>query len=63
MGHALAFSRGLDRARADRFVGMYVNETTLDYGDRGRAGVEKFFARAHAEGLVPRVPSFDFVRG
>jgi 1,4-dihydroxy-6-naphthoate synthase len=60
--HALAFGRGLDRARGDRFVGMYVNASTLDYGERGRRGVELFLARAHAAGLVPQVPSLDFVR-
>ncbi len=60
--HALAFGRGLDRNRGDRFVGMYVNEATLDYGERGRRGVELFLGRAHAAGLVPRVPRFDFVR-
>ena len=61
--HALAFGRGLDRARGDRFVGMYVNEATLDYGERGRRGVELFYRRAHAAGLIPGVPRPDFVRG
>ena len=59
--HALAFGRGLDRSRGDRFVGMYVNASTLDYGERGRRGVELFLERAHAAGLVPRVPRLDFV--
>ena len=63
LGHALSFGRGLDRARGDRFVGMYVNDSTLDYGDRGRQGVELFMTRAHAAGLLPRVPVLDFVRG
>jgi 5,8-dihydroxy-2-naphthoate synthase len=61
--HALPFGRGLDRAKGDRFVGMYVNEATLDYGDRGRRGVELFMTRAHTAGLIPRVPSLDFVHG
>ena len=61
--HALAFGRGLDRSRGDRFVGMYVNASTLDYGERGRRGVELFYARAHAAGLLPHVPTPDFVRG
>ena len=60
--HALAFGRGLDRARGDRFVGMYVNEVTLDYGERGRRGVELFLRRALESGLVPRLPPLDFVR-
>ncbi len=63
LAHALAFGRGLDRAKGDRFVGMYVNEATLDYGERGRRGVELFYRRAHDAGLVPRVPRPDFVRG
>ncbi len=63
LAHALAFGRGLDRAQGDRFVGMYVNEATLDYGERGRRGVELFYRRAHEAGLIPRVPHPDFVRG
>jgi 1,4-dihydroxy-6-naphthoate synthase len=58
--YALHFGRGLDRSRADRFVGMYVNELTLDYGERGRRAVCAFFERACSEGLVPRIPRLDF---
>ena len=43
----------LDRAKADRFVGMYVNELTLDYGDRGRAAVQRLMDEAYAARLVP----------
>lgn len=53
LDHALAFGRGLDRARADRVVGMYVNQLTLDYGARGRAAVQRLLDEAHAAGLVP----------
>ncbi len=63
LAHALAFGRGLDRARGDRFVGMYVNEATLDYGERGRQGVDLFYRRAQEAGLIPRIPATDFVRG
>jgi len=63
LAHALPFGRSLDRARGDRFVAMYVNEATLDYGERGRRGVELFMARAYAGGLIPRVPRLDFVTG
>jgi len=63
LDHALSFGRGLDRARGDRFVGMYVNEATLDYGERGRRGVELFYRRASEAGLIPRAPRLDFVRG
>lgn len=60
LAHALTFGRGLDRLRGDRFVGMYVNESTLDYGERGRQGLGLFYERARAAGLIPRVPQLDF---
>lgn len=60
LAHALSFGRGLDTERGDRFVGMYVNESTLDYGDRGRKGLALFYRRAHDAGLIPRVPDLDF---
>jgi 1,4-dihydroxy-6-naphthoate synthase len=61
LDHALDYGRGLDRGKADRFVGMYVNQLTVDYGERGRRAVHVFLERAHAEGLIPRVPRLDFV--
>ena len=55
--YALQFGRGLDRARTDRFVGMYVNNLTLSYGDRGRRAVERLLGDAYERGLIPqRVP-------
>ena len=55
--YALQFGRGLDRARTDTFVGMYVNDLTLDYGDRGRRAVELLMREAFEKGLIPqRVP-------
>ena len=55
--YALQFGRGLDRAKTDRFVGMYVNDLTLSYGERGRQGVERLIADAFDRGLIPqRVP-------
>jgi 1,4-dihydroxy-6-naphthoate synthase len=51
--YAMQFGRGLDRARADRFVGMYVNQLTLDYGVRGRTAVSRLLDEAHGKGLVP----------
>src|SRR5687768_16130793 len=44
--YALQFGRGLDRAKTDRFVGMYVNELTLGYGERGRQGLERLMTDA-----------------
>jgi 1,4-dihydroxy-6-naphthoate synthase len=55
--YALQFGRGLDRAKTDRFVGMYVNDLTLAYGDRGRRGLERLMTDAFERGLIPqRVP-------
>jgi 1,4-dihydroxy-6-naphthoate synthase len=53
--YAQQFGRGLDRARTDRFVGMYVNDLTLSYGDRGRRAVERLMTDAFERGLIPRV--------
>ena len=52
--HAQGFSRGLDAIRTDRFVGMYVNEYTVDYGPTGRRAVAELLGRAHRAGLIPR---------
>ena len=55
--YAIQFGRGLDRARTDKFVGMYVNKLTLDYGERGRRAVERLLGDAYDRGLIPqRVP-------
>jgi 1,4-dihydroxy-6-naphthoate synthase len=55
--YALQFGRGLDRAKTDTFVGMYVNELTLSYGERGRQAVERLMTDAFEKGLIPkRVP-------
>ena len=55
--YAIQFGRGLDRARTDRFVGMYVNDLTLSYGERGRRAVERLLGDAYERGLIPqRVP-------
>ena len=52
--YALQFGRGLDRARTDTFVGMYVNDLTLSYGKRGREGVERLMSEAFEKGLIPQ---------
>jgi 1,4-dihydroxy-6-naphthoate synthase len=57
VAYAQQFGRGLDTERTDRFVGMYVNDLTLAYGDRGRRGVERLMTEAFERGLIPqRVP-------
>jgi 1,4-dihydroxy-6-naphthoate synthase len=58
--YALGYARGLDPALADRFVGMYVNEWTVDYGPRGREAVRTLFARALEAGLVPGPIAVEF---
>jgi 1,4-dihydroxy-6-naphthoate synthase len=59
--HALPLGRGLDSALADKFIGMYVNELTLDYGERGKKGVREFLDRAHHAGLIPEPVELEFV--
>ncbi|HXE73564.1 MAG TPA: MqnA/MqnD/SBP family protein [Candidatus Nitrosotenuis sp.] len=61
--YAMAFGRGLDRPRADRFVEMYVNASTLDLGPRGRQAVEEFLERAWKAGYLPRRVPVDYVSG
>jgi len=59
--HALQYARDMGRALADKFVGMYVNHWTLDYGERGRESIGRFLGRAHKAGLIPRQPELEFV--
>jgi 1,4-dihydroxy-6-naphthoate synthase len=59
--YALSYARGLEPALADRFVGMYVNDWTLDYGPRGREAVRALVRRAAESGLVPRPLDVQFV--
>jgi 1,4-dihydroxy-6-naphthoate synthase len=58
--YAQQFGRGLDKDRTDRFVGMYVNDLTLGYGDRGRKGVERLMADAFEKGLIPKPVPVEF---
>ena len=59
--YAMRFGRGLDNDLADRFVGMYVNELTCDYGDEGRAAVTELLRRAEEIGVYDRPVTIDFV--
>jgi 1,4-dihydroxy-6-naphthoate synthase len=61
MQYAMQFGRGLDEGLADRFVGMYVNELTQDYGDEGRDAVRELLGRAEALGVYDRPVHIDFV--
>jgi len=60
LDHAMQYARGLERTKADTFVGMYVNEWTLDYGDRGRHAVRELLERGVARGLVPGPTRVEF---
>ena len=59
--YALGFGRGLDRSRAEAFVGMYVNHWTLDFGPRGRDAVQQLLTRGHEAGIIPRRVAAEFV--
>ena len=61
LAYALQYARDMDRALADRFVGMYVNDWTLDYGPRGRAAVARLLEEAHKAGIIPKPVAVDFV--
>ena len=60
LDYALTFGRGLGRDRGDRFVGMYVNARTLDYGDEGRRAVQLFLDRGFESGVLDRRILVDF---
>ncbi len=61
LDHAQGYGRGLTREQADRFVGMYVNPRTLDYGPDGRAAVQLFLDRGAEAGILPRRVRVEFV--
>ena len=60
LDYALQYGRGLDRAKADRFVGMYVNNLTLGYTDASRRAVSLFLNEAHENGLIPHKVNVEF---
>ncbi|HEX7860351.1 MAG TPA: MqnA/MqnD/SBP family protein [Verrucomicrobiae bacterium] len=59
--HALQFARDMGLDLADKFVGMYVNHWTLDYGERGRESIRRFLHLAHTRGLIPHRQELEFV--
>jgi 5,8-dihydroxy-2-naphthoate synthase len=63
LAHAMQYARGLDAGRADTFVGMYVNEWTLDYGSRGRAAVQRLLDEGHRAGIIPHPVRVEFAAG
>ncbi len=61
LAHASRYNRGIGDERTDKFVGMYVNQWTVDYGPRGRSAVQALLDRGHRAGLIPERVSVDFV--
>jgi 1,4-dihydroxy-6-naphthoate synthase len=61
LDYALQYGRDLNNAQADKFVGMYVNNWTLDFGPRGRQAVAEFLAQGHAAGVLPKLVVPEFV--
>jgi len=61
LDHAMRYARGLDRGKADTFVGMYVNDWTLDYGEKGREAVRLLLDRGAAAGIITRDVRVEFV--
>ncbi|MGE0479047.1 MAG: menaquinone biosynthesis family protein [Phycisphaerae bacterium] len=59
--HALKYGRGLDTQLADRFVGMYVNDWTIAYGERGQAAVRRLLREGAAAGIVPDAGEIEFI--
>ena len=59
--HSLRWARGMGQELADKFVGMYVNHWTLDYGERGREAIRRFLGEAAQQGLIPGQPELEFV--
>jgi 1,4-dihydroxy-6-naphthoate synthase len=61
LAYAMSFGRGLDTAKADQFVGMYVNQWTLDFGPVGRQAVARLLAEGHKAGIIPTLVMPEFV--
>jgi 1,4-dihydroxy-6-naphthoate synthase len=61
VAHSLKWARGMEHEMADEFVGMYVNELTLDFGERGREGVRRFLKEAHEMGFLAEPVDLEFV--
>jgi 1,4-dihydroxy-6-naphthoate synthase len=61
LAYALAYARDMDVKLADKFVGMYVNHWTLDYGERGRAAIRRLLEEGHKAGIIPNPVELEFV--
>jgi 1,4-dihydroxy-6-naphthoate synthase len=61
VAHAMPLARGMDETLADKFIGMYVNDYTLDYGDTGRTAIREFLGRGYQLGFLPEPVELEFV--
>ena len=61
LAYSMQFARDLDPQMADKFVGMYVNERTLDYGMEGREAIRRLLDMGHKAGIIPHAAKLDFV--
>jgi len=61
LAYALQFARGMDAQRVDRFIGMYVNELTLDYGAEGQEAVRRLLDEAYSKNLIPKPVALEFI--
>ncbi len=61
LAYAMQFARDLETGMADKFVGMYVNERTLNYGDDGKEAIRRLLALGHERGIIPNAAKIDFV--
>jgi 1,4-dihydroxy-6-naphthoate synthase len=60
--HSMPLARGMNIPMADQFIGMYVNDYTLDYGDIGRRAIHEFLTRGHDAGIIPAPVELEFVQ-
>ncbi len=61
LAYAMQFARDLDHDLANKFVGMYVNERTISYGEDGRMAIRKLLEMGHERGIIPHAPRIDFI--
>ncbi|MFH1774718.1 MAG: MqnA/MqnD/SBP family protein, partial [Methanobacteriota archaeon] len=61
LDYALKFARGLEKNKADKFIGMYVNKYTLDYGEDGRKAVKLLLSKGYEEGIITKKVKVDFI--
>jgi 1,4-dihydroxy-6-naphthoate synthase len=59
--YALKYARGMTKDKADKFIGMYVNDLTVDYGERGKKAIELFLKEAYEKKLIPILPEITFI--